>query len=143
MSHLAVAIRDYCDQPGRTAKEIETRAGVPNATIAHILRDSHPRPERFALLLKAVDDTTARRWLTAYLRDDCPEDFLSRLEIIIRAAENQSDSTVAESATSYAEPEFGHRAVNAAFERLKSAIIKDADLGRWFINTINLILGPA
>ena len=58
-------------------------AQLPRMTVGNILNDTHPRPERFGQLLRALDDATARQWLTAYLRDDCPPEYLPRLEIII------------------------------------------------------------
>ena len=44
-----------------------------------LLRD----PERFGQLIRALDDATPRRWLIAYLRDDCPPEYLPRLQILI------------------------------------------------------------
>ena len=140
MSHLAVAVRDYCEQPGVTARELELRAGVPGATISHIMRDSHPRPERLGQLLRALDDATARRWLIAYLRDDCPPEYLPRLQILITELDG---STVQEPGAAYLVPlDHGPAAVLAAWQRLQTAIQADTSLGRWFVQTVNLILGP-
>lgn len=146
MSHLAVAVQDYCSRPGITARDIENRAGVPGATISHILRDTHPRPERFGQLLRAVDDETAQRWLIAYLRDDCPPEYLPRLQILIQTP--GSDATAA-TATTLRETAaaYGHNldhspaAVQAAWHRLQTAIQADTSLARWFIKTVQLILG--
>lgn len=142
MSHLAVVVRDYCEQPGVTARDLELRAGVPGATISHIMRDSHPRPERLGQLIRALDDATARRWLIAYLRDDCPPEYLPRLQILI--TELDGSSTVQEPGAAYVVPlDHGPGAVLAAWQRLQTAMEADTSLGRWFVQTVNLILGPA
>lgn len=149
MSHLAVVVRDYCERPGITARDLENRAGVPSATLSHIMRDTHPRPERFGQLLRAVDDDTAQRWLIAYLRDDCPPEYLPRLQILIHSLD--SNSTAAADATTLRETaavygtslDHSPAAVLAAWHRLQTAIQADTSLGRWFIKTVTLILGPA
>ncbi len=148
MSHLAVAVQDYCSRPGITARDIESRAGVPGATISHILRDTHPRPERFGQLLRAVDDDTAQRWLIAYLRDDCPPEYLPRLQILIASPGSSPGSdaatTLRETAATYGLPlDHSPAAVLDAWHRLQTAIQADTSLGRWFIKTVTLILGPA
>jgi hypothetical protein len=141
MSHLAVQVQNYLAQPGITATAIENRAQLKRGTLDSIQRDQHPRPERLGQLLRALDDATARQWLTAYLRDDCPPEFLDRLEIIIRAT--CEGTTVQDAAASYGtSPQIdGPAAVLHAWQRLHAATLKDASLGRWFIKTINLILG--
>ena len=143
MSHLAVAVQDYCSRPGITARDIENRAGVPGATISHILRDTHPRPERFGQLLRAVDDETAQRWLIAYLRDDCPPEYLPRLQILIQAPGNDTAATtLRETAAAYGTTlDHSPAAVLAAWHRLQTAIQADTSLARWFIKTVQLILG--
>lgn len=140
MSFLSVQVQDYLHTTPFTARTLEETAGLPRMTVGNILNGTHPRPERFGALLKAVDDTTARRWLTAYLRDDCPPDFLPRLEIIIRDLENN----VQEPPTTHGpQPlETGPVAVLAVWHRLQAAIQSDTSLGRWFVKTVNLILGP-
>jgi len=140
MSHLAVVVREYCEQPGITAREMELRAGVPGATIAHIMRDSHPRPERLGQLIRCLDDATARRWLIAYLRDDCPPEYLPRLQILITEIDG---STVQEPGATYLVPlDHGPPAILAAWQRLQTAMQADTHLGRWFVQTVSLILGP-
>lgn len=147
MSHLAVAVHDYCSRPGITARDIENRAGVPGATISHILRDTHPRPERFGQLLRAVDDETAQRWLIAYLRDDCPPEYLPRLQILIQTPGSSPGSdatatTLRETAAAYGQTlDHSPAAVLAAWHRLQTAIQADTSLARWFIKTVQLILG--
>jgi hypothetical protein len=143
MSHLAVQITEYIATAPITARQLEEKAGLPRMTIGNILNDTHPRPERFGQLLRAVDDATARRWLTAYLRDDCPTEFLPRLEIII-ADPQGTDATMHEQSANYrSTPDHGPSAVLAAWTRLQSAIAADTNLARWFIKTVQLILGPA
>jgi hypothetical protein len=112
-------------------------------TIGNILKDAHPRPERFGQLLKAIDDATARRWLIAYLRDDCPPDYLPRLEITIAALQEADITTVREIATAYTTGQLdtSPAAVLEAWHRLQSAIQADNSLAKWFIKTVNLILG--
>lgn len=144
MSFLAVQIEDYLHtHPEVTILQIEAAAGMKRGTIDSIRRDQHPRPERFGQLLRAVDDPTARRWLSAYLRDDCPAEFLPRLDIIIREIESDTAS-LHEAATTYrtSTPDHGPRAVLAAWARLQTAIAADTSLARWFVKTVALILGP-
>lgn len=137
MSYLAVQIEDYLQtNPQMSIIQIEAAAAMKRGTIDSIRRDQHPRPERFGQLLRAVDDNTARRWLIAYLRDDCPPEFLPRLEIVVR----DQEGTLKEAAATYA-PE-GPAAVLASWQRLQAAIEADTSLGRWFIKTVSLILGP-
>lgn len=145
MSHLAVQITDYIATTPITARQLEEKAGLPRMTIGNILNDTHPRPERFGQLLRAVDDATARRWLTAYLRDDCPPEFLPRLEIIIRELDQPSSpNSLQDAPTTYKPsiPEHGPTAVLAAWARLQTAIAADTSLARWFVKTVFLILGP-
>jgi hypothetical protein len=119
---------------------MELRAGVPGATIAHIMRDSHPRPERLGQLIRCLDDATARRWLIAYLRDDCPPEYLPRLQILITEIDG---STVQEPGATYLVPlDHGPTAILAAWQRLQTAMQADTHLGRWFVQTVSLILGP-
>jgi hypothetical protein len=142
MSHLAVQISDYLATSQSSARQLEDSSGLPRMTIGNILKDAHPRPERFGQLLRAVDDATARRWLTAYLRDDCPPNYLPRLEITIKALEGSTSDTLAEAITPYT-TETSPAAVLDAWHRLQTAIQSDTSLARWFVKTILLILGPA
>ncbi len=144
MSHLSVQLEDYLQRnPTRTILSLENTAGLKRGTIDSIRRDQHPRPERFGQLLRAVDDETARRWLIAYLRDDCPPDYLPRLEITIAAIAESDPGTLREAVTAHTT---GHidtspAAVLEAWHRLQSAIQADNSLAKWFIKTVNLILG--
>lgn len=148
MSHLAVQVSDYLDQSPLTARQLEELAQLPRMTVGNILNDTHPRPERFGQLLRAVDDETAQRWLIAYLRDDCPLEYLSRLQIFIQSLDSSSSSTAADAATLRETAAYGHSldhspaAVLAAWHRLQTAIQADTSLARWFIKTVQLILGP-
>ena len=140
MSHLAVQVDDYLAQPGITATALELKAGLKRGTLDSIQRDQHPRPERLGQLIRALDDATARRWLIAYLRDDCPPEYLPRLQILITEIDG---STVAEPGAAYQVPiDHGPAAVLAAWQRLQTAIQADTSLGRWFVQTVTLILGP-
>ena len=143
MSFLAVQIDAYLQQTPVTARQLEELAQLPRMTIGNILKDAHPRPERFGQLLHAVDDHTARQWLTAYLRDDCPPEFLPRLEITITALQGADPATLREAITAYTTGQLdtSPAAVLEAWHRLQSAIQADTSLARWFIKTVNLILG--
>jgi hypothetical protein len=144
MSYLSVQLVDYFDTHTETTMlALEASAGLKRGTINSILKDAHPRPERFGQLLRAVDDETARRWLIAYLRDDCPPDYLPRLEITIAAIAESDPGTLREAVTAHPT---GHidtspAAVLEAWHRLQSAIQADNSLAKWFIKTVNLILG--
>ena len=140
MSHLAVQVQDYLSQPGITATAIELKAGLKRGTLDSIQREQHPRPERLGQLIRALDDATARRWLIAYLRDDCPPEYLPRLQILITELDG---STVPEPVSPYLVPlEQGPAAVLAAWQRLQTAMEADTSLGRWFVQSVSLILGP-
>jgi hypothetical protein len=143
MSYLAVQIQDYFQNSAESARTLEDRANLPRMTIGNILKDAHPRPERFGQLLHAVDDDTARRWLTAYLRDDCPPEFLPRLEITIAALQSADPAEMREAVTAYTHGQLdtSPAAVLAAWHRLQSAIQADTSLAKWFIKMVNLILG--
>ena len=76
------------------------------------------------------------------MRDDCPPEFLPRLEIIIT---NANESTLREQPATYGTPSTasdGPADVIEAWQRLHAATLQDASLGRWFVKTIDLILGP-
>ena len=141
MSYLAVQVTDYLQTSGVSARQLEDTAGLPRMTVGNLLKDSHPRPERFGQLLRAVDDATAKRWLVAYLKDDCPPEYLPRLQITIAAIEAASEG-VAEAVSAYLVPDHSPSAVQAAWSRLQAAISADTSLARWFVKTVNLILGP-
>lgn len=148
MSHLSVQIEDYLQSHReRTILDIEATAGMKRGTIDSIRRDQHPRPERFGQLLRAVDDDTAQRWLIAYLRDDCPPEYLARLQILIQAPGSSPGSdatatTLRETAAAYGQTlDHSPAAVLAAWHRLQTAIQADTSLARWFIKTVQLILG--
>lgn len=146
MSYLSVQLQDYfATHPETTMLAIEAIAGLKRGTINSILKDAHPRPERFGQLLHAIDDATARRWLVAYLRDDCPPDWLPRLEITIAALQEADTSTLREAVTTYTtgQVDTSPAAVLAAWHRLQHAIQADASLAKWFIKTVHLILGSA
>jgi hypothetical protein len=144
MSFLAVQIDAYLQQSPVTARQLEELARLPRMTIGNILKDAHPRPERFGQLLHAVDDDTARRWLIAYLRDDCPPAYLPRLEITIAALQGTDPAELREAVTAYTTGQLdtSPAAVLEAWHRLQSAIQADTSLARWFVKTVNLILGP-
>lgn len=136
MSYLSVKVRDYVSQPGVTALGLEKMANVPVATINNILRDSHPRPERLGELLRVLPPVIAREWLIAYLRDDIPVEWDDRVEILVKLNEELSDDRLQE-------PESPYGPLNTAnaVERLRKAMEKDPELCRWFVRTVDLVLG--
>ena len=143
MSYLSVQIEDYlATTPGTTILALEQSAGLKRGTIDSIRRDAHPRPERFGALLRAVDDETARRWLAAYLRDDCPTEWQPRLQLVIAAL--PSPAALSEAVATYqTRPplDTSPAAVLEAWTRLQSALNSDTSLARWFVKTVNLVLG--
>lgn len=140
MSHLAVQVTEYLDTSKASAKQLEELSGLPRMTVGNILNGTHPRPERLGQLIRSLDDATARRWLVAYLRDDCPPEYLPRLQILITELDG---STVQEPGATHLVPlDHGPAAVLAAWQRLQTAIQADTSLGRWFVQTVSLILGP-
>jgi hypothetical protein len=142
MSYLSVKVRDYVAQRGVTAIDLEKRANVPATTIHNILRDSHPRPERLGQLLRVLPPAIAGEWLIAYLRDDVPAEWATRVEILVDTAGLPIDR-LAESAAIYgAASIYGPAATARAQERLQTALESDPELGEWLVKTVNLILGP-
>jgi hypothetical protein len=140
MSHLAVQVHDYLSQPGKKASALEAQAGLKRGTLDSIQREQHPRPERLGQLIRVLDDATARLWLIAYLRDDCPPEYLPRMQILITELDG---STVQEPGATYlVSLDHGPTAILAAWQRLQTAMQADTHLGRWFVQTVSLILGP-
>ena len=143
MSYLAVKVSQYLESAPVNARQLEDRAGLPRMTIGTIMKDGHPRPDRFGQLLRAVDDTTARTWLEAYLLDDCPTAWLSRVKILIEGLHHiQSAEGLAEPTATYAAPIDPIAATQRALHRLQTAMARDTELSTWFVQTISLILGP-
>ena len=136
MSHLAVTVRRYVEQPGNTAVALEKAAGVPYTTLSNILRDSHPRPERLGQLLRVLPASTAADWLIAYLRDDIPAEWADRVEILVETLESHTAHVREPS------PSYGPAATARALERLQRALEHRPELGDWLVKTMTLILGP-
>jgi hypothetical protein len=134
MSYLAVKVRNYVTQPGVTALGLEKSADVPATTISNILRDSHPRPDRFGRLLRVLPSQVAVEWLTAYLLDDVPDAWRERVQIIINGVHDEP-STLCEPT-----PDCGPPDTALAISRLTAAMDKDDELGRWFVQTVKLLL---
>lgn len=146
MSFLAVKINEFLEVSPFSAKQIEEKAGLPRMTLGNICKDSHPRPDRFGQLLRAVDDHTARSWLEAYLLDDCPEAWLPRVKILIEGLHHiHSPEGLAEPTATYGPPPPPADPIAAtqrALARLQRAMTRDTELSTWFVQTIALILGP-
>jgi len=134
MSYLAVKVRNYVTQPGVTALGLEKSADVPATTISNILRDSHPRPDRFGRLLRVLPSQVAVEWLTAYLMDDVPDAWRERVQIIINGIPDEP-STLCKPT-----PDCGPPDTALAISRLTAAMDKDDELGRWFVQTVKLLL---
>lgn len=143
MSHLAVRVTEYLQHSPHTARQLEDSAGLPRMTIGTIMKDGHPRPDRFGQLLRAVDDQTARHWLEAYLLDDCPEAWLPRVKILIEGLHHiQTHQGLSEPTHTYGAPPDPIAATARALQRLQSAMQRDTELSTWFTQTVSLILGP-
>ena len=145
MSYLAVKVSEYLEHSPLNARQLEDRAGLPRMTIGTIVKDGHPRPDRFGQLLRAVDDTTARDWLEAYLLDDCPETWLPRVKILIEGLHlipTDTASSVAEPTKTYGHTIDPTARARRAVQRLESVMARDTTTAAWFVQTIDLILGP-
>lgn len=146
MSHLAVKITEYLETNDDPAISIESRAQLKRGTIDSIKRDQHPRPDRFGQLLRAVDDATARDWLEAYLLDDCPESWLPRVKILIEGLHliptDTNSSTLNEPTKTYGHSIDPTARARRAIQRLEAVMARDTTTAAWFVQTIDLILGP-
>ena len=135
--YLANAIRDYLDRSERTALDVERTAGLPNATIAGIFRGQHPRSKTMSALLAAVPVEVARDLLIAYLKDDCPDDWESKLIIDVLT---DTASLEERSLTSYtASPPMDRQTqLEEALTALTHAANGDAATRDWIIDTAKL-----
>lgn len=146
MSYLAVKVSEFLERSPLTARQLEDRANLPRMTIGTIVKDGHPRPDRFGQLLRAVDDATARDWLEAYLLDDCPESWLPRVKILIEGLHliptDTNSSTLNEPTKTYGHSIDPTARARRAIQRLEAVMARDTTTAAWFVQTIDLILGP-
>jgi len=142
MSYLATKVVAYFQTCSFTMKQVEESAGLPRMTLSNISKNVHPRPERLGQLLRVLPPAIAGEWLIAYLRDDVPAEWATRVEILVDTAGLPIDR-LAESAAIYgAASIYGPAATARAQERLQTALESDPELGEWLVKTVNLILGP-
>ena len=129
--HLSIAVRNYLQRHQLSALEVEKRAGLPNASLASIMRGTHPRPKSMSALLGAVAQDEAAILLLAYLRDDCPDDWEDKitLELLV--------SHVAELGATYGTPKTATiEEALAAFTRHSQG---DEALRTWLITTAQIL----
>jgi len=118
---------------------MERRAGLPNATVAGILRGRHPRPETMSALLASVPQHDAELLLLAYLRDDCPDDWEQRILLEIMAG-----SRLAEPQGTYESPAITGSGspkpqIDRALAALAQAAAGDTALRDWIIQTAQIL----
>lgn len=135
--YLANAIRNYLDRSNRTALDVERTAGLPNATIAGIFRGQHPRSKTMSALLAAVPIEVARDLLIAYLKDDCPDDWETKLIIDVLVPDGLQERD----ASSYTagQPTDRQTQLEDALAALTHAAQGDAATRDWIIDTARLL----
>jgi hypothetical protein len=85
MSRLSDCLALTLDALNLPAVELERLAELPLATLAHIKKGSHPRPDRFDRILAAIPSLQHRVNLAiAYVLDDSPAQLSEALEDILR-----------------------------------------------------------
>ena len=129
--HLSIALRSYLERHQFSALEVERRAGLPNATLAGIMRGNHPRPKSMSALLGAVPQAEATTLLLAYLRDDCPDDWEDKIQLDLLV------SHVAEPSGTYGTPKAA--TIEEALAALTRAAQGDANLRAWLITTAKIL----
>jgi len=136
--HLAIALRNYLERSERSALDVERTAGLPNATIAGVIRGRHPRSDTMSALLAAVPIEVARTFLIAYLKDDCPDDWEGKVLIDVLL----DDSGIHErNATDYTagQPTDRQTLLEQALSALTHAANGDAATRDWIIDTAKLL----
>jgi hypothetical protein len=136
--HLAIALRNYLERFDRSALDVERTAGLPNATIAGVIRGRHPRSDTMTALLAAVPIEIARTFLIAYLKDDCPDDWEGKVLIDVLL----NDSGIHErNATSYTanQPTDRQTQLEDALAALTHAAQGDSATRDWIIDTAKLL----
>jgi hypothetical protein len=129
--HLSIALRSYLERSERSALDVERRANLPNATLASIMRGTHPRPKTMSALLHTIPQDEAAILLLAYLRDDCPDDWEDKITLDLltgHLAEPSSGYSPAKPAT-----------IEEALAALTRAAQGDANLRAWIITTAKIL----
>jgi hypothetical protein len=136
--HLAIALRNYLERTDRSALDVERTAGLPNATIARIFTGRHPRADSMSALLRAVPFEVARDLIIAYIKDDCPNDWIERLVIDVLSFR---DGLQEQHPTGYTADNLkpGQTVVEEALAALTKAAEGDASLRDWLIDTARLL----
>ncbi len=129
--HLSIALRSYLERHQLSALEVERRAGLPNATLAGIMRGNHPRPKSMSALLGAVPQDEAGILLLAYLRDDCPDDWEDKIQLDLLTTH------LAETDSTYGTPKAA--TIEEALAALTRAAQGDANLRAWIITTAKIL----
>jgi hypothetical protein len=135
--YLAIALRDYLERSDRSALDVERTAGLPNATIAGVIRGRHPRSDTMSALLAAVPVEVARELLIAYLKDDCPDDWETKLIIDVLMPEGLQERN----ASSYTagQPTDRQTQLEDALAALTHAAQGDSATRDWIIDTAKLL----
>ncbi len=128
-NHFAVALSSYLETNSIRAKQLETLAGLPNATIAKLTAGQRPSVERLAEILQAIPSTESAKLLDAYLRDAVPQQWRDAVQIII---------TVAETALQSAPPEVKDT-LTRTLERIAERARSDIDFAAWLLDTAALM----
>lgn len=134
MSFLAATVSDYFAATNLTQSTIERLAGLPRMSVGCIINGQHPRPERFGQLLSVLPVDVAEEWLLAYLKDEIPEEWRERVEVIFKRPDGL---VMNEQPVEYRKPP-----TLRAVDRLRAAMASDPELGAWFVRSVELILGP-
>ena len=136
--HLAIALRNYLERSDRSALDVERTAGLPNATIAGVIRGRHPRSDTMSALLAAVPIEVARDLLIAYLKDDCPDDWETKLIIDVLVPDGGLQERDASSYTA-GQPTDRQTQLEDALAALTHAAQGDAATRDWIIDTARLL----
>lgn len=129
--HLSIALKSFLQRFDQTALELERRAGLPNASIANIMRGTHPRPKTMSALLSAVPQAEAVTLLLAYLRDDCPDDWEDKIRL------DCLFSHVTEPEPVYGTPKT--TTIEEALAALTHAAQGDEQLRAWIITSVKIL----
>jgi hypothetical protein len=155
MSRLSDHLQLALDSLQMPVAALERQAGLPAMTIAHIMRGSHPRPDRAELLLGALPPQHQADCLLAYILDDCPRRWVGHVEVILAdalPAALASDpaaadtSTVSEPATPYTtarKPPSNATLARIVLSSLQSQLdAGDSELADWLATTGELLTRP-
>lgn len=129
--HLAIALRSYLERHKLSALELERRAALPNATLAGIMRGTHPRSKTMSAILNAVPISEAEALLLAYLRDDCPDEWEDKITLNVLVAH------LSEPVPSYGSDT--PATIEAALAAFTRAAQGDENLREWLITSARIL----